>query len=393
MLARFASRVARSIARMTVERWGVAQLPAFRATIGAQLAAAAGLFRRIGPSVMVACEDGISTLLPVHAAARHLGIPVLEVPYGYAVQRDLEIALENKAARGELLRADGPAGRLLRKRAPQWIKQGPFEGAVMHLPSYIIAAESLGVTLRDAWIIHGGYADRLCVESEQMQAVYRAEGVPERKLTLTGTPYCDVMVRALEAAPAAGTALRQPRRIDPSRTRILVSWPPSDHEERAGHCEFRTYREMSATVLGWLNALADCEVTVSLHPAAPLADRQALADEGVRLTPDYVVSQIPQHDLFVTYFSSTIRWAVAAGKPVVNFDAYRLGLDVYAGAPGVFTVDSFDAFREVVAGLTASESRFAQAADRQIAVAPAWGLLDGQCTDRVVAEIARLASR
>jgi hypothetical protein len=370
----------------------VSRMLALRVDLSSRLAAARSLLRTLNPGAIVSCDDGIAAALPVHAAARQEGLPVVVVPYGYGVRRDLEIALDAKAALGALATADGPWGEVIRARAPQWIKRGPHEGAMMHLGSYILAAESLGITLRDAWIIHGGYADRLCVESEQMQRVYLEEGVPPRKLALTGTPYCDVMVRALERDPAARAALRQPRTIECGRTRILVSWPPSYHGDRAAFSEFASYREMSLATLGWLGRLPNCTVTVSLHPATLAEDRQALIDIGVQLTDAYVIELIPLSDLFITYFSSTIRWAVAAGKPVINFDLYKLGLAVYDAAPGVLTVSTLAGFQREVTSLTTSDAAFAEVAARQIAVAPQWGVLDGLNTARVAAEIEKLAA-
>ena len=105
-----------------------------------------------------------------------------------------------------------------------------------------------------------------------------------------------------------------------------------------------------------------------------------------------MIALIP-HDLFVTYFSSTIRWAVAAGKPVVNFDLYKLGLTVFDTAPGVRKVDSFAEFQAEMTRLTTSDAAFIEAAERQIAVAPRWGTLDGLSTARVAAAITNAATK
>src|SRR5690606_37376810 len=130
----------------------------------------------------------------------------------------------------------------------------------------ILARESLGITLNDAWVVHGGPANRLCVESPQMLEFYLEEGLPTEKLELTGSPYCDIMHRALERDAAARAAFLTPRRITPGRTRILVSWPPSYHASRGGKCAFPSYAEMSREVLGFLAALPDVDLWVSLHP-------------------------------------------------------------------------------------------------------------------------------
>ena len=342
----------------------IASLGALRSLLAARLDAAKRALTRFRPAIIVACEDGVSAPLPVHAVARHEAIPVVILPYGYGVRSDFDIVLEGKEARGEVMRAEGCWLRLLTRHAPQWVKQGAHAGALMHSGPYIVAAESLGITLRDSWTVHGGYADRVYVESEQMRRVYLDEGLPQSKLVLTGTPYCDVMTDALGRNPDARAALRQPRRITPGLMRVLVSWPPSYHADRGAFSEFATYREMTRATLGWLCSLASCQVTVSLHPATLPADRSAVIDTGVSLATEYVVELIPQHDLFVTYFSSTIRWAVAAGKPVVNFDLYRLGLQVYDAAPGVITVSTLDDFKRAMMRLAASEDAFAETAAR-----------------------------
>lgn len=381
--AKFAERVARSL---EYRAWGsrLVALRDYRAKLGTELAAAVRVVSRVNPAAMVVTEDGVAARLTIHTAAREAGVPVIEVPFGYAVAKDLEVALENKRAAGELEVVDGICGRLIHRFAPQWIKRGAFAGALMFPAPYIVAAESLGMTVRDPWVIHGGYADKLCVESEQMLEVYQREGLPANKLTLTGTPYCDSMVRALEFDHAAKAAFRQPRRILAGHTRILVSWPPSYHAERGAHSEFPTYRDMSLTLLGWLSRLEHCQLQVSLHPAVPVSERTALIEAGIQVTDEYVIDLIGRNDVFITYFSSTIRWAIAAGKPVVNYDAYGVALDVFDSAPGVKTVNTADEFRATVTGLLASDESFAAVAAEQIAVAPRWGVVDGGSTARIL---------
>jgi hypothetical protein len=73
-----------------VPRADVARLKELREILAAQLAAARALLAQLRPSAIVASEDGISAPLAVHAAARHAGIKVVVVPFGYGVRRDLE---------------------------------------------------------------------------------------------------------------------------------------------------------------------------------------------------------------------------------------------------------------------------------------------------------------
>ena len=360
--------------------------------LGARIAAAQKVLKAESPAVVLVSEDGISGPAAIIAAARSLELPVVDLPYGYGTQQDLDIALEEKEANNELIRAEGWAGHLVAMFAPAWVKRGRYSGALIFPPTYIAAREALGMTLRNAWIVHGGYADRLLAESDQMMGHYRSEGLPEEKLVLTGSPYCDTLFSALNDDPLATAAFRRARPIEPGRLRILVSWPPSYHASRSAKCEFPSYEEMSRQVLGWLDALPNCRLTVSLHPAMQGEVREGIERMGLNISRDYVIGLIPKHDIYISYYSSTIRWAIASGKPVVNYDAYGLGLDVYEAAPGFFNAPTFDAFKHEVTRLTSSASEFEHSAAQQSSVAEHWGLVDGQCMQRMLVELDRLST-
>jgi hypothetical protein len=367
------------------------RMEAFENAIFGRLAAAKVLLKKLKPAVVVVAEDGVAGPLALITAAQQLGIRVAILPYGYGTQRDFEIALEAKTSRGEVERPEGANGEAIRRNAPEWIKQGPFEGALLFPPDYIVALESAGIRVHNPWVVHGGTADRLLAESPQMFDLYCAEGLPQSKLVLTGSPYGDFVREALAQDPAASAAFRQPRKIDSSLTRILVSWPPSYHGERAQHSEFPTYADMTRIVLQRLAQLPNTRVTVSAHPAVAASDRAVIALSGVNVSDDYVLRLIPRHDIYVSYFSSTIRWAVASGKPVLNYDAYKLNLDVYDQAPGVLTTPSIDRLFAAAGDLTA-ESVFARVAGQQIEVAGRWGLLDAPAMPRILQEIDALAA-
>lgn len=366
-----------------------AKMNAFSDVIFGRLAAAKSLLKQIKPAVMVVAEDGVAGPLALITAAQASAVPVVVLPYGYGTERDFEIALEAKARRGELEMPEGPHGEAIKKFAPEWIKQGEFAGALLFPPEYIVALESAGMRLRNAWVVHGGTADRLLVESPHMLEVYRAEGLPPEKLVLTGSPYGDFVLEGLAKDPAARVAFRRPHRID-GRCRILVSWPPSYHDQRGDRSEFRTYAEMTEAVLSGLRRLPNTRVTVSIHPAATADQRDAVRATGADVSDEYVVRLIPRHDVYVSYYSSTIRWAVASGKPVLNYDAYQLGLDVYDQAPGVITTASIETLLQQAALLAGSDEAFGRLAKLQIDVASRWGMLDEPAMPRILAELEQL---
>ena len=367
------------------------RMAAFANIIFGRLAAAQALIKSIKPAVVIVAEDGVAGPLAMITAAQRAGIAVTVLPYGYGTQQDFEIALDRKQAAGELETASGPEGEAIARHAAEWIKRGQYEGALLFPADYIVVLESAGIRVRNAWVVHGGMADRLFVESPQMMALYQSEGLPAEKLLLTGSPYGDFILESLAGDDAARAAFRRPVKISAGRTRVLGSWPPSYHSERGPQSEFATYSEMTHRVLSGLRDIPNVELTVSVHPAVSATDREAIEELGATVSDHYVLSLIPAHDLYVSYYSSTIRWAIASGKPVINYDAYKLNLDVYDAAPAVVTTPSADRVLATVAELANSDAAFTALAEKQVAVAPHWGLLEAPAMPRLLAELERLS--
>jgi hypothetical protein len=116
--------------------------------LGARLAAAQALLLKLLPAAVVVAEDGISGPAAVIAAARSLELKVVDLPYGYGTQHDLDNSLDEKSVHEHLIRPEGGLGWLMRFLAPAWIKKGRHRGVVMFPTAYIAARESLGMTPR-----------------------------------------------------------------------------------------------------------------------------------------------------------------------------------------------------------------------------------------------------
>lgn len=360
---------------------------AFRQAWARRLTATLQLMWRLEVRVVVCSEDGISGDLAVIAAARNINALVVDVPYGNGTVHELEADLGRKYELGQLITVAGWRRFFLTLIAPQWIKRGLYDGAIMYPLSMLVAIESLGITLSDAWVIHGGMSNVLCVENEIGLCQYKREGIDAAKLKLTGSPYCDMLVEALRGNAAAAAALRKPRRIEEGRLRILVSWPPSYHDTYPEKNQFVTYEEMTAAIFTFLKKMPNIHLTVSLHPACGEDIKVIFQGLEIDITEADLFTLIPSHDVFITYFSSTIRWALAAGKVVVNYDAYNLKLTTFNSAPSFFNADTFEQFCNELSRLAGSQNACERAMSRQSEVADDWGVLDGHAIDRILCTI------
>lgn len=366
------------------------QAAAFRSAYGKRQRLAFELLKQLCAGVVLCSEDGVSGDLPVLSAAERMKIPVVDIPYGNGTAHELEFDLSRKSSEGRLIVAKGLPRLILSLLGPQWLKKGNFKDALMFTPEMIFAWESLGMSLRDSWIIHGGKSNILCVENQMSYQQYVSENIPEKKLRHTGSPYCDIIFNALRRKSNLALWPQQLSKAAPGLTRVLVSWPPSYHETYPGTNEFDRYEEMTLAIISCISQLPAVELTVSLHPACDAATRTLIENSGVHITDEYLLDLIPQHDVFVTYFSSTIRWALAAGKVVLNYDAYQIGIKTFDSAPGFVNVRTFHDFSQKISALANSDEYYLELKKRQIDNAPAWGILDGQCTSRIFDEVGEL---
>ena len=69
---------------------------------------------------------------------------------------------------------------------------------------------------------------------------------------------------------------------------------------------------------------------------------------NVRIGSWKTAEMVPASDIYVASISSTIRWAITCGKPVVNYDVYRYRYTDFLAVPGVLATEEQAEFRAVL---------------------------------------------
>ena len=167
---------------------------------------------------------------------------------------------------------------------------------------------------------------------------------------------------------------------------MLCAMPPDQFAFSADQTEFDSYE---ALVRGWAEALTSINgwnVIVRPHPRDAERTAAILAGTEVRVSLADTASLVPLCDLYVASISATIRWAIACGIPVVNYDCYRLRYGDYAGVEGVITVENFSEFTAAIARFDDAAYR-ARLTEAQRATASQWGELDGRAMQRIMSLI------
>lgn len=335
--------------------------------------------------VLVVGEDGISGELWLIGAAKGLGIPVVVLPYGAAGKEDFLSLLEQKKRDSNLVVPTAGQLELLNEiGCAHWAIPFHDSWAMVYPPEYVVALADCGIGLPNPWTTHGGDSDYLMAECQGMQLHYLKEGLPLSKVPIVGTPYADCIARQINGTPELGVAFRAGRKIGTAETRILISLPPSYHEARGHLSPYPTYEAMTREVVNTVARDPRVKATFVVHPAFHQQQKSLLDSIGeFDISQEWVIDLIPQHDIYISCGSSTLRWSTAARKPTINFDYYKFRLKFFDQLEGLKTIEEPSEFSSLLDLLLSDESTFCKITSEQSAAGDKWGAMDGKNIDRI----------
>jgi hypothetical protein len=366
------------------------QLARHKQALRAQLAAAEVVVSRLRPQVMVIAEDNVEYDTAAWIRAGHSsGAATVIVPFTIATA--LEPAESYKDSRAHS--AASLRNRAFARDHPHWVYV--HEGRpLLRVPApQARALEDLGLAPPRPWAHNSGHADRIAVESEAMLRHYLAQGLRPEVLAVTGAPSDDVLAAGRADAEPVKARIRSERRLPPDAPIVLCAFPPDQVSGGRADCEYAGYRELAAAWLECLGQLRGCVVLVTLHPRTRAAGLPVPLPAGVEVSTEETLALVPYCDVFVASVSATIRWAIACGIPVVNYDVYRFRYRDYSDVPGTLTVETRKEFEATLSRLTLDRDYLANVAGQQRAVANYWGLVDGRGFERIRALLYESAQR
>ena len=377
-------------------RAAVVRLPfpftVFRALFrqGQQLRQARAVVAEHKPDVLILAEDGVgyetATLI---RAAHQRNVPSVIVPFTVAN------ALEPAEAYflDPAYHVERWTNRLAATVYPRWVYTHRGRRMLRMPAAQLLAKEWFGLAPPLPWIMNSGAADALTVESSFMETYYRREGLPENKLVWTGALYDDVLAENRKNVSSRRAELCAQLGLPAGRRIVVCALPPDQFSISGQQTDFPDYPAM---VQWWVRALAELHgwnVVVRLHPRMDAAEHRYLEDWGARICEWDTAALVPLADLYVASVSATIRWAIACGIPVVNYDAYRLRWTDYADAPGVLRVEEKAEFVSIMRRLATDPAFYALVRQQQESDARRWGQLDGRAGSRILRLIETLEVR
>lgn len=262
-------------------------------------------------------------------------------------------------------------GRVVRLLGGRWVFSDGDRIHILLHPGRWIILFAVGGLPKSPWILNSEDSEYVLIESRRMMQLYSRLGFPERKLKLTGSINDDILFSG-NSKEKIGIK---------ERPLILVSLPPDQFP--VSGAEFESYSEMLKSVLElYLPYKERFRFVFCKHPRLEL-EVEGLVNIHFEVASDSVIHLLPQAHLYIATVSATIRWAIASGVPVINYDFFRYRYDDYKGIDGVVHVFDRHTLESVLTELLLNSENYSKLKSSQVAESPFWGELDGQSGSRL----------
>jgi hypothetical protein len=345
------------------------------------------VYRRKGVAGLVVISDTLPGVEPPFIkVANKYHIPSLIVPYSLITPMGTaKIRLQRKDYRRNYS-LKTVKNRLASRLFPTWVYEFEGEKMLAHPISWALASRVAEVFPDHPWSICGGDATSVAVENGFVYDLFRKQGVPEKKMVITGKPAMDIIYRASHKENRE-TLLRELK--VPGKNGVLLLAVPQLAEHEIMSWE-RHWEEIEF-LLSTLSELPGFSIVLSLHPRSNPSDYKKLSEKyRAIIAHQRIYELLPTADIFVATFSTTVMYAVGIGTPSVVVDFYDLGYAVYDDLPGVSIVRDRGELGTTLHSLlpgAGGRRKMAGSDPRR------WILFDGKCTDRITQELYRLADK
>lgn len=337
--------------------------------------------------VVVMAEDNVGYPTAEWIRAAHTsGARAVIVPYTMANIREPAESLYRAPLHSTKRFENRLAGMLF----PRWCIE--YRGhRFLRLPAVRLATkELLGLAPPQPWVINSGEADAIAAESDEMREYYTRAGLPAEKLIVTGSAADDTLAASLTAYQKKRELLSDEMGIKEDGLFVLCALPPDQHDVRTEECEYLSYEALVKAWNDTFEQVGGIQLVMCAHPRTSRSQLAQILGSLARVSTWDTAQLIPLCDIYVASASATIRWAIACGKPVLNYDVYRYGYSDFQHVPGVVTVTDRSQFRGSLERLIREPSYREQLKRAQSSVASRWGRLDAHAGERIKGLLDRL---
>lgn len=345
--------------------------------------------------VAMICESSPAYEAPLFIAAANMeGIPIATAPIEKSTARHYaENYLYDPSMSMKRL-----CNKIIGKMYPRWTISHRGYSMLRVQPELLMSLELLGIAPLNPWALVGNQEDIVAVDSQSTFDHFAKEGVAPEQMAIVGRAEYDIMANIKTDAKRLKKELYKRLGFENSYPMILSPLVPDHYISGRPECDFQDYQKLVEFWVKSLGKIKGYNAVISLHPGQTYQKKadawEYLEQWGVKISRDDLPTLIPLCDIYVaTGYSTTVQWAIACGKPVVNYDVYRYGLPIYRSFPGVIDVQEQRDFLVALERLSSDSDYYSMIAAYQQEGALQWGKLDGRATERLIDMFDQLISR
>lgn len=348
------------------------------------------LIRDVKPVILIIAGDNIGYNTDILVKICHkYGIPSAIIPLWMTnANEPAEAYYSNPAYDGNRF-----SNRFLGYLDPKWTYVHRKKRLIRWPAFKILAMKFFGLVPPLPWILNSSYADVILAAHQAMKTLMIREGIKSDQIRLTGSIVDDIMTENTKNLENRRDAFTRKLGLPKDKPILLCALPPPIlYVFSRSQCDFKNYSDL---VEFWIKSLLKAKnytSIISLHPATQYDEIKYIEDWGVKISQEKIIDLIPLCDIFVASMSTTINFAVACGKPTINYDVYKFR-DIYWKFQGVLDTEQKDEFLLLLKKLTGDKDFYSQVLAKQQSESDQCGMLDGKCSDRILACINDLANK
>ncbi|MCU0440311.1 MAG: hypothetical protein MUC49_20670 [Raineya sp.] len=335
------------------------------------------LVQNYQPKILLVAEDGIGSPLVFLKYFNKKSIPIINYPYEYSTIKQLE----NRALSNEGYEIKKMIEKLLLTIfSKKWIRKIYNKNYTVIPTQEAILYILFRINIPNPWTVHGGISNFLIAESQFMKEHYINEGIDSKKIMLLGNISNDILLQNLNDNNKKKSILLE-LGLDINKKTILCALIP-DYTSTM-KCEFHNYEELVDFWIDSINNNHKFNIIYQLHPAVSEIHKKYIKSKNVHLSDRSIVDLIPICDIYITSVSSTIRYATACSKPVINYDMYFMNYSDYQSNEAVITIQTKEDFFKTLYSITENRNFYENLVYTQKEQSKLWGMMDGNVSSRI----------
>ncbi len=351
--------------------------------LSVHLAKVRRIIRRENISILVLGGDIVHYNTAVYVRAAHLErIPAVVIA-GWMLHQDENAIL---IFRDPAASCHHFYNRIVSRLFPRWMYEYNGKKLLRLPPGQIIAREILGIAPPKPWTLHSGFAEAIAMESQASREIGVQEGLPPKQIYVTGSMNHDLMAKFLNNLPERRQELFTELGFNDIENRLIIAaLPPNEflHNGEIPGCDFTNYHDLVEFWVKSVSELQGYNAVISLHPSLIYEDMKYIEKWGVRISRRHTAELVALCDIFIVSLSTTIQWATACAKPIVNYNVFKYRQHDYEIITGMVTVERQNEFRLLLKRIASDEEYLQSLIRKQIACREQWGILDGLAKDRI----------